>query len=50
MSKIDSFNQQISIEQLVCAKNYLGPGKIVVKKLKHLQCTVVGRDWQVVYF
>ena len=44
MSKINSFIQQICIEHLLCAKNYLGPGE--TKKMKHLPCIVVGWDWQ----
>ena len=45
MSKISSFIQQICIEHVLCAKNYLGPGETMVKKMKHLPCIVVGWDW-----
>ena len=50
ISKINSFTQQICIEHLLCAKNYLGPGETMVKKMKHLPCIVVGGDWQFFFF
>ena len=49
MSKINSFTQQIWIEHLLCAKNYLSPGETMIKKMKHLPCIVVGGDWQIIF-